>query len=82
MCAPKADRPVSLVANSEDQAISGVADITVSAISRFAVIETIVRDDTKVLKINPPRKRYAMFGEIDRFFGRVEFRHYRIYDLL
>ena len=75
MGAPKADRPVSLVANSEDQAISGAVDITVSAISRFAVIETIVRDDRKVLKIDPSRKRDAMFCEIDRFFRRIEIGH-------
>jgi flavin-binding protein dodecin len=51
MCASKADRPVSLVANSEDQAISGAVDKAVSAISRFAVIETIVRENGKVLEI-------------------------------
>lgn len=82
MCASKADRPVSLIANSENQAISSAVDITVSAISRFAVIEAIVRDDSEILKINPSRKRYAMFREIDRLFGWVEIRHYRIYDLL
>jgi hypothetical protein len=67
MCASKADRPVSLIANSENQAISSAVDMTVSAISRFAVIEAIIRDDSEILKINPSRKRYG---------------HYRIYDLL
>ena len=82
MCASKADRPVSLIANSENQAISSAVDMTVSAISRFAVIETIVRDDCIILKINPTRERYAMFLKVFRFFGRVEIGHYRIYDLL
>ena len=82
MCASKADRPVSLIANSENQAISSVVDITVSAISRFAVIEAIVRDDSEIVKINPTRERYAVFLKVFRFFGRVEIRHYRIYDLL
>jgi hypothetical protein len=82
MCASKADRPVSLIANGENQAISSAVDITVSAISRFAVIEAIVRDDSEIVKINPTRERYAMFLKVFRFFGRVEIRHYRIYDLL
>jgi hypothetical protein len=60
MCASKADRSVSLVANSEDQAISRVVDITVRAISRFAVIETIVPDGGKHVKINPAREGYLM----------------------
>jgi hypothetical protein len=70
MRASKTDRPVSLIANSENQAISSAVDITVSAISRFAVIEAIVRDDSEILKINPSLKRYAMLRQIDRFFGR------------
>src|SRR6201999_1053460 len=41
MRASKADRPVSLIANSENQTISSAVDITVSAISRSAVIEAI-----------------------------------------
>ena len=82
MCASKTDRPVSLIANSENQAISSAVDITVSAVSRFAVIEAIIRDDSEILKIDPTRERYAMFREIDRFFNWVEIRHYRIYDLL
>jgi len=45
MCASKADRPVSLMANSENQAISSAVDITVTAISRFATVDAIVRDD-------------------------------------
>jgi hypothetical protein len=55
---------------------------SVSAIARFAIVEPIVTDDGENFKINPSRKRYAMFREIDRFFGRIEIGHYRIYDLL
>jgi hypothetical protein len=82
MCASKTDRPISLIANSENQAISSAVDIIVSAISRFAVVKAIVRDDSEILKINPARERYTMLRQIDRFFGRVEIGHYRIYDLL
>src|SRR4051794_31535467 len=75
MCAPKTDRPVSLIANSENQAISSAVDITIGAISRFPVIEAMVPDDSVILKVNPPRKRDAMFREIERFFRRVEIGH-------
>jgi hypothetical protein len=60
MCASKADRPVSLVTDSEDQAISGAIDIPVGAISMFAVIETVVPDDSEIIEISPACERYAM----------------------
>ena len=60
MCASKADRPVSLVTDSEDQAISGAVDITAGAISMFAVIETVVLDDSEIIEIGPACERYAM----------------------
>jgi hypothetical protein len=32
--------------------------------------------------VDPSGKRYAMLGQINRLFHRVEIEHYRIYDLL
>jgi len=39
-------------------------------------------NDGEILKTNPSRERYAMLGQVDRFLGRIETGHYRIYDLM
>jgi hypothetical protein len=56
MCASKADWPVSLIANCENQAIRSAVDITISAISGFAVIKTIVLDNGELIQIGSARE--------------------------
>jgi hypothetical protein len=62
MRASKADRPVLPIADREDEAIGEAVDQSVTAITRFAVFETIVVDHCEDIEVDPARQRYTVFG--------------------
>jgi hypothetical protein len=72
MRASKADRPVLTIANRENQTIGRSVDQPVSAITRFAVLKTIVADDCVNNEIDPARQRYAVFRPVNRVLRRIE----------
>src|ERR1700678_4230339 len=54
----KADRPVLPIADREDEAIGEAVDQSVTAITRFAVFETIIVDHCEDIEVDPARQRY------------------------
>jgi hypothetical protein len=80
--ASKADRPHPSITVGKHQTVSETVDVSIAAVSDFSIIVAAVHERNLHIDINPSRERYAMLRQIYRFFGRVEFGHYRIYDLL
>jgi hypothetical protein len=80
--ASKADRPHLPITIGKHQAVSETVDVSITAVSDFSIIAAVVYERNFHIDIDPTRERYAVLRQIDRFFGRVEIGHYRIYDLL
>jgi hypothetical protein len=80
--ASKADRSHPSITVGKHQTVSETVDVSIAAVSDFSIIVAAVYERGFHIDIGPAGERYAMLRQIDRFFGRVEIGHYRIYDLL
>jgi hypothetical protein len=74
--ASKADWSVLPIADRENQATGCALDQSVSAITRFTVLKTIVVNDRVNTKIYPMRQRYAVFRPVNRILRRIEISHF------